>query len=88
MTFHRNPIYNTGKEFFENLKFLLSIVYFQRFDYLGKLREKKVEDYILYLTEFMLPSVYLLNKNNNYLKLGIINNLNIINKIHINLNNI
>ena len=68
LAFHRNPIYNTGKEFCENLKFLLSIVYFQRFDYLGKLREKKVEDYISYYKDQAFTMCGVLKFNENYVE--------------------
>jgi len=46
LIFHRNPIYETGKQFYNNLKQFLSVVYFQNFQYLAQSKEKNGEKYI------------------------------------------
>ena len=46
LSLHRQPIYKTGKEFYNNLRVFLSAIYFLRFDFLGNNYEKSVEKYI------------------------------------------
>ena len=47
LIFHRNPVFNSGKEFCEKLKLFLSVIYFKRFDTLDNLFDSKVEDYLM-----------------------------------------
>ena len=44
--FQRHPIYKTGKEFYKNLKTFLSAVYMNDYEFLSKLREDEIKNYI------------------------------------------
>jgi len=46
LKYHRNPIYETGKDFYENLKEFLSCIYLGDFDFLSNRKEKIVKNYI------------------------------------------
>ena len=63
LTFHRKPIYNTGKEFYNNLKVFLSAIYFNRFDFLGNNNEKGVEKYIEKFFEQAYEICGIINEN-------------------------
>ena len=44
--YKRNPIYKTGEEFYRNLKTFLSAVYMNEYEFLSKLREDEIKNYI------------------------------------------
>ena len=44
--YQRNPIYKTGKEFYRNLKTFLTAVYMNEYEFLSKLREDEIKNYI------------------------------------------
>ena len=85
LTFHRHPIYNSGKEFYNNLKTLLRIIYFGKYDILDTYKEKNVENYIENNKKqaFAICGILIENENNQELNPAIIeenNGLNYINK--------
>ena len=63
-TFHRRPIYGTWNEFYKNLKFFLSAVYFKRYDLLDTFPQKEVEMYIEKNKNQAYSICGILNKNN------------------------
>ena len=103
LSFHRHPIYNTGKEFCKNIKLFLSVVYFHRYDKLVNYQEEMADDYIINNKEhaFQICGLLLEKELSNeqniketgdikiYIKDNIIKNLEVdlINNLIFNINN-
>jgi uncharacterized protein YkuJ len=46
LKYQRSPIYKTGKEFYKNLKSILSAIYMNDYEFLSKSREDEIKNYI------------------------------------------